>query len=240
MHPNPSTQLALRAFEADIALSAALAEFQAQPPAGTIIEEARRAAAYGFSWFARPSEPGFVEVRLRHKAGAEINADGTSITAVLAGLLGHPLAQDIAVLAAAQTDEPEKICDSRILLPGEQSAPEPLPAEAVLAAAQTQAAAESLAAITGGVVTEPSEYVPDPDEAEQQRLAGPLTAEQKQSCVDGIKLLTAEQRKAFTIAFRNAFRVPREEKAITPLITEVRHMEFCDRWSIEASGGVAA
>jgi hypothetical protein len=28
--------------------------------------------------------------------------------------------------------------------------------------------------------------------------------------------------------------------AIAPLITEVRHMEFCDCWSTEAAGGVAA
>jgi hypothetical protein len=54
-----------------------------------------------------------------------------------------------------------------------------------------------------------------------------------------IKALSADQRNKFTISFRDAFRVPREAKAIAPLITEVRHMEFCDRWSIEASGGVA-
>ena len=80
----------------------------------------------------------------------------------------------------------------------------------------------------------------DPDEAERERLAEPLTDEQKAVCIAMIKGLTAEQRRNFTIAFRDAFRVPREEKAIAPLIVEVRHMEFCDCWSIEASGGVAA
>ena len=232
MQLNPSTELALKAFEkafeADAALSAALAEFQAQPPAGTIIQEAQRAAACGFSWFARPSVPGPWEVILRHKAGAENNAKGASITALLAGLLGHPLAQDIAVLVAAQTAESEQ-ADAAI--------------DAVEAAAGALLAvpAESLAAFTGGaVVTEPSEYVPDLEEAEQQRLARPLTANQQKACVGMMKVLKPEQRRLFTIAFRDAFRVPREEKAIAPLITEVRHMEFCDRWSIEAGGGAAA
>ena len=54
-----------------------------------------------------------------------------------------------------------------------------------------------------------------------------------------IKAMNTEQRKSFTIAFRDAFKVPREAKSIAPLITEVRHMEFCDRWSIENAGGVA-
>ena len=251
MHPNPSTELALKAFEAGVAFNAALAEFQAEPAAGTIYEEARRAAAYGFSWFARPSEPGFAEVRLCHKAGAEISADGEAITALLAGLLGHPLAHDLAVLAAAQAAESEQ--EGGTLLPATKAALAEADAaiDAVEAAAgallalpapsSAQAAAESLAAATGGaVVTEPSEYVPDPDEAEQMRLARPLTVVQKQACVDGIKVMLAEQRRLFAIAFRDAFKVPREKVAIAPLITEVRHMEFCDRWSVEAAGGVAA
>ena len=205
--------LALKSFDADAALSAALAEFQAEPPADSIIAAAQRAAAFGLSWFTRPSEFGLVEVRLRHRGGAEIGAEGESIPDLLVGLLGHPLAQNLAAFAA----------------------PSP-----------TQAAAESLAAATGGAVvtepseTEPSEYVPDPDEDEQARLAGPLTDEQKAVCVGMIRALTTDQRRAFTIAFRDAFKVPREAKAIAPLITEGRHMEFCDRWTIEAGGGVAA
>ena len=243
MPPTPSTELALRAFEAGLAFNTALAELQAEPAAGTIYEEAQRAATHGFSWFARPSKPGFVEVRLCHKAGAEISADGESITALLAGLLGHPLAQDVAVFAAAQAAESEQ---EGALLPTTRSALAEADAaiDAVEAAAgallaapapsPAQAAAESLAAFTGGAV------VTEPDEAEQARTHCPLTAEQKTVCVGMIKALTSEQRRLFTIAFRDAFRVPREEKAIAPLITEVRHMEFCDRWSIEAGGGVAA
>jgi hypothetical protein len=314
MHP-PSTELALKRFDADAAFSAALAEFQEGPPEGTIIAEARRAADHGISWFARPSEPGVVEVRLRHAGGAEISAEGESITALLAGLLGHPLAQDIGVIAAAQAAEPEQeeagleealavatqgspykaaliTSPARAAASAQAAAVDEVNARskafieahglietkgagAALAAAKAaaaaepeqlqpvtgamvaaslaaavgeslaaavaalppspaQAAAESLAAATGGAVVEE-----EPDEAERLRLAVPLTDEQKAVCVDMIKALTPDQRKAFTIAFRHAFRVPREEKAIAPLIAEVRHMEFCDRWSVENAGGVA-
>jgi hypothetical protein len=291
MHPHLSTELALKAFEADVAFNAALAEFQKGPPEATIIAEARRAAGHGFSWFARPSDrclaSGFVEVRLRHAAGAEITADGKSITALLAGLLGHPLAQDLGVIAANQAAEPEKeeagleealavatqgtACKAALLASSspapqacprassaqaaEQLAPQSQPvtgamvasslaaaageslaaAIAALPPSPAQAAAESLAAATGGAVVEE-----EPDEAERTRLARSLTDEERRACLDGIKLLTAEQRKSFTIAFRDVFKVAREEKAITPLITQVRHMEFCDRYAIEALGGVAA
>jgi hypothetical protein len=234
MEPSLSTELAMRTFDADAAFSAALAEFQAGPREELIFDDARRASDHGFAWFVRPSEPGFFEVVLRHKGGAEIRADGESIKATLAGLLGHPLAHDAAPLPTAwplavdaQASEPGKICNSRIT-----AAPTPQPV-AIPATAPAQLAAESLAAATGGAVAlGPTEYVPDPSQ--------PLTAEQKTVCVEMISSLGIDQQKAFKIAFRDAFRVPREAKAIAPLITEVRHMEFCDRWSIEAGGGVAA
>jgi hypothetical protein len=99
--------------------------------------------------------------------------------------------------------------------------------------APVEAPAESLAAATGGTV------VVDGDESEQMRLAAPLTDQQKAVAVNMISSLSAGDRRAFTIAFRDAFKVPREHKTIAPLITQVRHLEFCDRWSIEAVGGVA-
>jgi hypothetical protein len=298
MHPL-STELALKAFEADVAFNAALAQFQKDPPEGTIVAEARRAAGHGFSWFCRPSEPGFFEVRLRHAGGAEISAEGESVTALLAGLLGHSIALKIGVIATAQAAEPEQeeagleealavatqgSAYKAALIPSalhdadvrssafleanglmttavakaaataEQLAPQSQPVTGAMVASSlaaaavpslaaviaalppspAQAAAESTTAATGGAVVEE-----EPDDVERLRLAGPLTDEQKAVCIAMIKTLTTDQRKNFTIAFRDAFRVPREEKAIAPLIAEVRHMEFCDRWSIENAGGVA-
>jgi len=204
----------MRAFEADAAFSEALASFQANLSSSSLspIEAARKAAANGFAWFYRPSEPGFVEVRLRHSGGAEICAEGTSVLDLLAGLLGLDLA------AEAQASDPEHDA------PTAEPDPDLIPSPALVAA-------ESLAAATDGAV------VADPDESD--RLAALLTDEQKAVAIKMISSLSAEARKAFTISFRDAFRVPREAKAIAPLITQVRHLEFCDRWSIEAAGGVA-
>ena len=88
MHPM-STELALRAFDADAAFSTALAKFQNEVRPGlSPVQAARSASAHGFSWFCRPSEPGFIEVRLRHSGGADVAAEGTSVSELLAGLLG--------------------------------------------------------------------------------------------------------------------------------------------------------
>jgi hypothetical protein len=199
-----STELALRAFDADAAFSTALAKFQSTAPAGVDpITAAREAASHGFSWFCRPSEPGFIEVRLRHSGGADVAAEGTSIPELLAGLLG------LVWPADPQTAEPEPT-------PANTAEPKPV-----------QVAAESLAAATCGVV------VDEPDNTT------PLTTEQKQVAINMIKGLTADQRQSFTIAFRDAFRVDRSVKAIAPVIQQLQHLHFCDRWSIENAGGVA-
>jgi len=199
-----STELALRAFEADVAFSTALAEFQSDAPVGVDpITAARDAARHGFSWFCRPSEPGFIEVRLRHSGGADVGAEGTSIPELLAGLLG-------------------------LVWPGEAQAAEPEPAPAATAQPEpVQAAAESLAAATCGVLVDE----PDP--------TTPLTADQKAVVISMIKSLTADQRQSFTIAFRDCFCVDRSVKAIAPVIQQLQHLHFCDRWSIENAGGVA-
>jgi hypothetical protein len=209
-----STELAIRAFEADAAFSTALATFQASAPVGIDpITAARHAAAHGFSWLSLPSEPGFVEVRLRHSAGADVCAQGTCIPDLLAGLLG------LACAPEPQATEPEEKCTIRI-----NAEPEPEP---------VQIAAESLAAATSGTVVAEPVADPEPDPTT------PLTAEQKTVAVNMIKALSADQRQAFTISFRSAFAIDRAVRAIAPVITELRHLHFCDRWSIENAGGVA-
>jgi hypothetical protein len=212
-----STDLALRAFEADASFSAALAEFQATVPDGLHpVRAARQAAAFGFCWFSRPIDEAFVEVRLRHSGGADSVAEGSSVPELLAGLLGIVWPGD------AQAAEPEGKCDLRIKCPSGQSEPEPV-----------QVAAESLAAATSGTVVAEPVADPEPDPT------APLTAEQKAVAINMIKSLTTDQRQAFTISFRDAFRVERSVKAIAPVIQQLQHLHFCDRWSIENAGGVA-
>jgi len=233
MHPQSlSIELAQRRFDADAAFSEALAAFQAALPAetGNPVQAARAANAHGFGWLCRPAGDGLVEVRLRHQGGAEEVAVGESVALLLAGLLGLPLITDELVPAfpveqqgqAAEPDQPPVV----VVTPAPAtSAPRPAPAPAAEVVAE---AAASLAAATSGAVVADE---PDP--------ATPLSDTERAAAVEMVKALTAEQRKVFTIAFRDAFRVPRDAKSIIPVITELRHLHFIDRFTVEAAGGVS-
>jgi hypothetical protein len=110
-----------------------------------------------------------------------------------------------------------------------QPDPEPEPAQPEPPASQV--AAESLAAATGGAVFELAEGDPD---------LTLLTDGMKAQAVQMVSELTAQQRKSFAIAFRNAFNVGKEERSVIPLITQIRHAKFINDFTIEANGGVAA
>lgn len=203
-----STELALRAFEADQAFSTALAAVQASfKPGLSPIEAARAANAHGFAWLSRPcdDDPALVQVCLRHQGGAETAAVGENIAQLLAGLLG------IALQPAVQTSEPEGGTDDA-----------PLVCPAVRPAAPA--------------TPEPE---PEPIEEHSEPAAQLLDEQQKATAVSMCKAMDAATRKAFTIAFRDAFRVDRDQRSIIPLITELKHLEFIDRFSIEAAGGIS-
>lgn len=225
-HPTPmhsmSSELALRAFEADQAFSASLAQFQAEiDPGINPVQAARAATAHGFSWLARPSGPGLIEVRLRHAGGADAAAEGTSVTELLAGLLGLDASEaEAAALLGLPLQQ-----QAQAVEPDQKLQKTHSPAETVAEAA------ELLAQATDGAVVEA-------DEPEQPDPHTPLSAEQKAAALEMVKAMDAEQRKAFTISFRDCFRVPSSARAVAPLITELRHLEFVDRFSVEAAGGI--
>lgn len=202
-----STELALRAFEADQAFSTALAAVQASfKPGLSPIEAARAANAHGFAWLSRPCDDdlALVQVCLRHQGGAETAAVGENIAQLLAGLLG------IALNPATQASEPEQL--------DAEDAPVVCPAVRPVAPAEPE--------------SEPLEDQPEP-------AAQLLDEQQKATAVSMCKAMDPATRKAFTIAFRDAFRVDREQRSIIPLITELKHLEFIDRFSIEAAGGIS-
>jgi hypothetical protein len=217
-HPPLHPELALRAFEADQAFSAALATFQAQASdhdtTAALLESAN---AVGFCWLLRPAGSGTTEVVLRHAGGAEEIALGDQPSDLLLGLLGGFMP------SAPQAAEPETIMHQAQKL--NKAEPEPAPPEPSAA----EVAAESLAAATAGMVFELAEGDP----------STPLTEQQRASAVQMVSDLGAAQRKSFAIAFRDGFNVPKAEKSIVPCITELRHLEFIDRFTVEAAGGVA-
>ena len=218
-----SVELAQRRFDADAAFSEALATFQAALPADSInpVQAARAANDHGFSWLCRPAGDGLVEVRLRHQKGAEEVALGDSVAQLLAGLLGLPLiAFDVVgapVVQKAQARKPEQ---------SDEKAKVSAAAEAV-----DEAAASLAAATSGAVVADADGDQPDP--------ATPLNDTEREAALEMVKALSTEQRKVFTIAFRDAFRVPRTEKSIIPTIQQLRHLHFIDRFTVEAAGGIS-
>ena len=219
MHQPPlSTELALRAFEADAAFSTALAQLQRQLPGLSTAAALAAANDAGFCWLIRPvNDCGAVEAILRHSAGAEEKTYGDNPTGLILGLLG--------VLPSEQEDQP---ADPEGLQKTHKPAPEPEPAPAADPAAAVQAAAESLAAATGGAVV--------PELQQGRALDDPLTPEEKAAAVAMVKAMDPAQRKTFTIHFRDAFKVPSSEKAIAPLLVEFRHLDFVDRFTGEAAG----
>ena len=98
-----STELALRAFEADAAFSASLAQLQEQVAGQPAVPQALALAnQHGFCWLFRPAGDGLIEAVLRHSAGSEEKAIGQEPLRLILGLLGV-----YALVPQAQPAEPE-------------------------------------------------------------------------------------------------------------------------------------
>jgi hypothetical protein len=212
--PPLSTELALRAFEADCAFSAALAAFQAEcHGVSGLMPLLAKANQHGFSWIIKPKKGADDfqwQVSLRHVGGAEEAAYGNDVEFLLLHLLGYP------VLSATQAPEAELM-------------------QHLHQAQESQLQPDDQAVDEVGADAEPEDS-PQPLESDSTQ---PLTKQQKESAIEMVRVLNTEQRKAFTISFRSAFHVPREVKTIVPLITELQHLHFIDRFTVEAAGGIA-
>jgi hypothetical protein len=67
-----------------------------------------------------------------------------------------------------------------------------------------------------------------------------LTPDEIEAAVGLVKVMTPANRKAFAIAFRNAFEVPDNVVRIAGEITQLRHLDFIDRFNMEAAGGISS
>jgi len=205
-----STELALKAFDADAAFSAALAQLQLQTHGQGAANVLAAANEAGFCWLFRPIDGEVTEAILRHSAGSEEKALGDDPLALILGLLGAlPLPQE------AQPAEPDK----KMREPHKPAGP----VEAV------DVAAESLAAATCGVViAKPAVPARAPED--------PLSDQEKAAAIQMIKEMAPPERKSFAISFRSAYKIPASEKAIAPLIVQFQHLDFVDRFTGEAAG----
>jgi hypothetical protein len=154
---------------------------------------------------------------LGSSAPAAVDSYSDTTARLLAGLLGIPLRE----LGDASEPEPLAV-DEQTTAPDPDPVPEPVEA----ATEQQDAAAEP----------EDEEF----DDLEPDDVTRPLSESEKATAVEMVKVLPVDQRKAFTKTFRDVFAVPADSKQIVPFITELRHLQFIDRFTVEASGGIAA
>lgn len=159
-----------------------------------------------------------------HHSGAELGSsapaavDSYSETCarLLAGLLGIP------VLEGEQASEADAVAGIEPTAAAPEATPEPEPA-AVQAAEPEDEEFDEL-----------GDPEPSPD------IHRALSDQEKASAVDMVKAMPPDRRRAFTKTFREVFAIPAEAKQIAPFFTELQHLHFIDRYTVEASGGIAA
>jgi len=109
---------------------------------------------------------------------------------------------------------------------------------------QVEGGEASAAPVIAAVATEPEPDLMGPDSPPDRAGDHPslrlLTAAEIEAAVNMVKVMAPPQRKAFTVAFRCAFEVSDTVTRIASEITQVRHLEFIDRFTVEAAGGIAS
>lgn len=215
---------ALRHMDMEQSMFQKLSEFQQStahlrpvaPQLRAVLSAALPAFELGFSYTASHWN-GELTVTL-HFQGAELGSSATAsidnygdtCARLLAGLLGIPL------MESWDASEPEEV------------EPEEVEAEAPAAAAEPEPQEED----------EEFDEICEPEpSADIHRI---LSEQEKATAVDMVKAMAPDRRRAFTKTFREVFNVPADAKQIVPFIAELQHLHFIDRYTVEASGGVAA
>lgn len=197
-----------------------------RPLLSEVLQAAQPAFEAGFAYSASIWQ-GELQVTIHHGsaelgscAPAEPTSYSDTCARLLAGLLGIPL------LEGDQAGEPE-VCM--------RTAPEVV---------RPQLQQEPPKAVE----PEP-EPEPEPEDEEFDELGDPepsadihrtLTEQEKDAAVAMVKALPADRRRTFSKSFREVFAVPEDAKQIVPFMTELQHLQFIDRYTVEASGGIAA
>lgn len=238
---NPSPELpALQRFQDERKLFQNLSHFQERlslespipPQLPAVLKAAQAAFEAGFAYSASLWHDE-LQVTIHHgsaELGSCAPASPTSYSdtcaRLLAGLLGIPL------LELEHSSEPEQ-SEPATAACGLRPVPDPVepeeePVACGLKPVQEPAAEEE--------ADEFEAVEPEPP----VNIARALTDEEKAGAIAIIKAMAPEQRKAFSRAFRDTFNVPPEAKHVAPHITELQHLHFIDRYSVEAAGGIAA
>jgi hypothetical protein len=240
--PEPiSAELALKHFEAECKFNAALAQFQSglKPvpdlSMATVVEAAKPAFKVGFSWIVR-QDADRIEVCIRHSGGAEEYSISDAATLcspslLLAGLLGISVEPPVPVQASNTEQQDKGQSEVRCELYAENASSPEQAVEEVQEPGPVEVENEP-------VEEEPDVMGPDspPEISGDHRSLEPLTPKEIATAIKMVQVMPAQQRKSLTIAFRNAFNVPRTTLKIIGEITQKRHLDFIDRFTCEAAG----
>lgn len=204
------------------------------PQLPAVLKAAQPAFEAGFAYSASMWN-GELQVTI-HRGSAELGscapASPTSYSdtcaRLLAGLLGIPL---VELDQSSEAEPPEPATAACGLRPvPDPVEPDPEPVACGLKPIQEPAAE-----------VEPDEFeTVEPESARPSDIHRPLSEQEKATAITMIKAMATEQRKAFTKTFREVFQVPPEAKQVAGYITELQHLHFIDRYTVEAAGGIAA
>lgn len=235
----------LRRIESEVDLFTKLSEFQAaacarppiRPSLPAVLAAAMPALEKGFSYSASHWN-GELTVTVHYQnaeLGSSAPATPTSYSdtcaRLLAGLLGIPLLDDDQAVEPepVEPDLPAGAC-------GLRSVPDPVNTDPV----DTDAIEPEPVEPEAAEPEEADEFETCPTPVAAADITRALSEEEKAAAIAMIKVMAADQRKAFTRAFRETFNVPPEAKQVAPHITQLQHLHFIDRYSVEAAGGIAA
>lgn len=229
--PDSPPSAATRHLDSQAAFAALLSEFQADaahlqpvlPRLPDVLAAALPAFQLGFS-YSSSFWNGELTVTLQHgctetasRSGALTSSYTETAARLLAGLLGIPLVE------GAPAPESEMVATAPAVVHPIDAAP------AAEAPAPAPAAAEPPAPPAPALAV-----VPPAD------IHRPLSESERESAIGMIRTMPVDVRKAFSRVFREEFQVPAEAKQVAPFICELRHLQFVDRFTVEAAGGIAA
>lgn len=236
--PDSPPSAATRHLDSQAAFAALLSEFQADaahlqpvlPRLPDVLAAALPAFQLGFS-YSSSFWNGELTVTLQHgctesasQSGALTSSYTDTAARLLAGLLGIPLVEGAPAPEAEMVATAPAVVHPIDAAPAAEP-PAPAPAAAPEPAPEPVAAPEHAPALA---------VVPPAD------IHRPLSESERESAIGMIRTMPVDVRKAFTRVFREEFQVPAEAKQVAPFICELRHLQFVDRFTVEAAGGIAA
>lgn len=202
-------------------MAADLASFQKLRPVAAssaiddVIDAMAPAFELGFAYSFRDLlvEQG-IELTIHHTSGWDRCTTATSAT------LGHAIAGLMGIrIVSAQASEGEASSQlDQLIEQADAAASGACPMKAFEPPAEPEEAPEPMNLMGEGM----------PDHELLPEQLEPLSDADKTTCLAMLKAMAADERKAFSVAFRDHFNVPREAKVLTPHITLQVHKAFIE------------